>query len=308
MRQALLAAAALAALELLRRAYARRVKHGAGRLLVAVSGTIQDGFELRPNIDWRGDGTCVHALFVGYGVARGAKMYLDVKDVDTSREYDPHTPHRVNPAMVLTGDPLDANQYAVYLVDERACVNALLGEPRLLTMAPDALRIDLDDPHTSPSLRSIARQMITEEGKSNMTTCAVLSVVACYTPRHFVPAPPVEIRPDGTRLTSFRPSLAAFAGLAPPANAGTIVPPPPAADTRAAPPLPPPAAGPPPVAAPGSQKWNQAVSSALAAHREAIAASSGSRTASDDSTAVGRTRVTIISTARIRRLHDSRAE
>ena len=211
------------------------------RLLVAVSGTIQDGFELRKNIDYRSDGECVEALLIGYAVVRGVKMYFDVKDAGC-REYDPAVPQRVNPAMVLTGDKQDANQYALYLVDERACLNALLGEPRLLTMVPDAVRIQLDDKDTSPEVAALARAFVAADGKANTHECAVLAVVPCYQARSFVPAPPVETRADGTRLTSFRASLAAFAGL----DAAAV--------------------------APGSQSWNDAVGRALAAKRAAIAA------------------------------------
>ena len=140
-----------------------------------------------------------------------------------------------------------ANQYALYLVDERACLNALLGEPRLLTMTPDAVRIELDDPGTSPEVAALARSIIARDGKAERDTCAVLAVVACYRSAHFVPAPPMEVRVDGTRLTSFRASLASFAGLG---TDGTG-------------------------AEPGSTAWNCAVSKALAAAREQIRQAGG---------------------------------
>ena len=147
------------------------------RVLVAVSGTIQDGFELRKNIDFKAPGEpTIEAVLVGTAVMRGVKMFFDIKDAGC-REYDANTPHRVNPAMVLTGRWEDANQYALYLVDERACLNALLGEPRLLTMVPDAIRIDLDDKDTSPEVAALARAFIARDGKSNASRCAVLSVV-----------------------------------------------------------------------------------------------------------------------------------
>ena len=214
------------------------------RVVVAVSGTIQDGFELRKNIDYRpasdGEGEVVKAVFLGWAVVRGVRMYFDVKDKETSREYDAKVPHRVNPAMVLTGNANDANRYAVYAVDERACLNALLGEPRLLTMAPDAVRIDLDDPLTSPDIASLARTMMARDDGSVFRTdqCAVLAVVACYKPKAFVPATPFLVREDGTRMTSFQESLALFAGID---GDGTIV--------------------------PGSEEWNQAVAAALEAAR-----------------------------------------
>ena len=197
-------------------------------VIVAVSGTIQDGFELRKNIDYRPvsyDGNdneegIVEAVFLGWAVVRGVRMYLDVKEA-TSREYDPEVPHRVNPAMVLTGDANDANRYALYAVDERACLEALLGEPRMLTMTPDSVRIDLNDPLTSHEVSSLARAMMRVSFGRNDTSsvayrtdqCAVLAVVACYKLQTFVPAPPFTVREDGTRITSFQESLALFAGI-----------------------------------------------------------------------------------------------
>ena len=237
------ATAALGGLGLVR-ALKRWARDQHKRVLVAVSGTIQDGFELRKNIDFKAPGEpTVEAVLVGSAVMRGVKMFLDIKDTGC-REYDEKTPHRINPAMVLTGKWQDANQYAIYLVDERACLNALLGEPRLLTMVPDALRVDLDDKATSPSVASLARVFIAKDGKSNTKQCAVLSVVPCYQPAHFVPAPPMEARQDGTKLTSFRASLAAFAGIKD--------------------------------AEPGSAEWNGAVAKALAVERESIAGKAGS--------------------------------
>jgi len=226
----------------------RRAAAQGARVLVAVSGTIQDGFELRKNIDYRADGVCVEALLIGYAVVRGVKMFFDIKD-SGCREYDPQTAHRVNPAMVLTGNSLDANQYALYLVDERACLNALLGEPRLLTMVPDAVRISLDDKDTSPEVAALARAFIAADGMSNTNECAVLAVVPCYQSKNFVAAPPVEVRGDGTRLTSFRGSLASFAGL-------------------------------PSSASPSDSSWNGAVAGMLAIQRGLIAGGAMAKIAS----------------------------
>jgi hypothetical protein len=93
--------------------------------------------------------------------------------------------------------------------------SALLGEPRLLTMCPDALRIDLNDPQvrhrasrpavgacagcrpslrllsdactpdgaqTSPDVAALARALIAKDGKTETDTCAVLCVVPCCAP------------------------------------------------------------------------------------------------------------------------------
>ena len=52
----------------------------------------------------------------------------------------------VNPCGVFTADRLDANQYAVFLVPTPACINAVLGEPRFLSICPDAVAIDCQVP------------------------------------------------------------------------------------------------------------------------------------------------------------------
>jgi len=164
----------------------------------------------------------VPATLLGSGLCRGAKMYLDVKD-SASREFSADVPHRVNPAIVLTGDERDANLYSIYLVDERACLSALLGEPRFLAMAPDALRIDLDDPLTSRGVVDYAAShdalgrgcsVSADSFEHRATTCAVMAVIAVFKAPSFVAAPPFEVRPDGTRVTGFRASLALFAGCA----------------------------------------------------------------------------------------------
>ena len=121
-------------------------------------------------------------------------------------------------------------------------MNALLGEPRLLTMAPDAVRIDLTDPCTSPEVAAFARTVMRHDGvqETDTDTIAVLAVVACYESAQFVAAPPAEVRRDGTRLTSFQSSLARFAGL----------------DLRGS------------QCEPGSREWNAAVAKALDSARQ----------------------------------------
>jgi len=121
-------------------------------------------------------------------------------------------PERVNPAMVLTGNAKDANLYSIYLVDERACLGALLGEPRYLSMAPDALRIDLDDALTSIQVKNYARAQC--DKNAQLKSCAVLCVVCCFAGAcRLEAAPPFEIRADGTRITQFKKSLTIFAGF-----------------------------------------------------------------------------------------------
>ena len=71
------------------------------RVLVLVSGTLQDGFPLRRNLDSPG----APATFLGWALVRGVKMYLDPKPRGCREWVDPEggERQRVNPALVCTG-------------------------------------------------------------------------------------------------------------------------------------------------------------------------------------------------------------
>jgi hypothetical protein len=71
------------------------------RVLVLVSGTLQDGFALRGNLDAPG----APAAFMGMALVRGVKMYLDVKPEGCREWVDPSAggAQAVNPALVCTG-------------------------------------------------------------------------------------------------------------------------------------------------------------------------------------------------------------
>ena len=112
--------------------------HPSHRVIIAVSGTLQDGFELRGNLDFPGGAP---ALLLGFGVARGCKMYFDIKDVGC-REHDAAAPHKVNPAVVLSGDRLDANQYALCVLPPLLCVGLRLaiGAKRACSSSAEGVR------------------------------------------------------------------------------------------------------------------------------------------------------------------------
>ena len=101
--------------------WARRARRRAEQMvLLAVSGTIEDGFELRGNIDAPGR----PAVFVGSGLVRGVAMHLDVKDAACRERVTPDgaARPRVNPAMVPTGDPAATASWAA------ACARAHIVE------------------------------------------------------------------------------------------------------------------------------------------------------------------------------------
>ena len=179
------------------------------RTLLAVSGTLQDGFELRANLDAPG---CA-ALLVGSAVVRGVRAFLDIKE-EGAREHAGASPARVNPANVVTGNMAHANLYAVYLVHESVVLKALLGEPRYLAIAPDAVRLDLRAARTSHAvvalLHAAARELdASAPPPSEVSICTVLST---YMAPSFVPLP--AALPGEPSMTSFPEGLAAFAGVA----------------------------------------------------------------------------------------------
>ena len=183
------------------------------RVLLAVSGTLQDGFELRGNLDHPE----VPAVLVGDAVVRGVRAYLDIKD-ESSREYPGPAPARarVNPACVVTGDRSDANLYAVYLIDERVVLRSLLGEPRFLAMAPDCVRVDLQSPRTSPAVKALLYAAARRHGAREPMEASILTVLSCFAAPSFVPLPKTETVPDASgslQVTSFLEGLAAFSGL-----------------------------------------------------------------------------------------------
>ena len=136
------------------------------RRLLAVSGTLQDGFTLRENLD--GVREEDKAVFIGFALVRGVKMYFDVKpegcrehvrkdfeDEDEEGRRRQRRPN-MNPALVVTNDWNDANVYHVFAVTEEALCEALANEPRYLGIAPDIAKVDLWAKETSESVRVAA--------------------------------------------------------------------------------------------------------------------------------------------------------
>mgnify|MGYP006138305131 CR=1 FL=1 len=186
------------------------------QVLLAVSGTLQDGFELRKNLDVPG----APAVLIGDAVVRGVRAHLDIKNEGAREWVGPPAFARVNPACVVTGDERDANLYAVYLVDERAVLRALIGEPRYLAIAPDCARVDLSSPQTSREVRSLllaaARRLHGGAPAVEPDQAAILTVVTTYAAPSFVPVPqtlPLGDAGSSARMSSFPAGLASFAGI-----------------------------------------------------------------------------------------------
>jgi hypothetical protein len=185
---------------------------GSDFVMVAVSGTLEEGFPLRPNLNFVSPTERVNAVFLGSALIRGLRAHLDMKD-PSSREYKaPPELASVNPGLVPSGDDHDANISSIYLVDRRQAVRALLNEPRFLSMTPDLAKVDIDAAETDASTRALILQAIKETpGMTNTRQATFLQVISTWTSCHFLPSPVLYTKPDGTRVTDFPNSLAAFA-------------------------------------------------------------------------------------------------
>jgi len=190
-------------------------------VLLAVSGTLEEGFELRRHLDYRSSassydddtdnsnetrgGTTAHdnvvpATFLGKVLVRGYKSFLDIKnpgwreykDDDDNNNEKNERYKTVNPAAVPTGCDEHANRYSVYAVDSRQALAALAGEPRFLAIAPDAGIADLT--HSDDDIRKLSRAYARDPKLSglhaaagpNMNEIAFLTVTSVWLKGTFV--------------------------------------------------------------------------------------------------------------------------
>jgi len=193
-------------------------------VIVAVSGTLEEGFALRPNLDFLSEvnegNPPVLAIFLGKALVRGVKAYLDIKDSNSREFVAAPGQNPINPGLVATANDNDANISSIYLVDRRQAARALLREPRYLSMVPDLGKVDIDAEETSPDLRKLLRQAIAEDSTilapKNQNQVTFLQVISTWKSCHFVPSPVLYTKPNGLRVTDFPNSLAKFANTTAP--------------------------------------------------------------------------------------------
>jgi len=189
-------------------------------VIVAVSGTLEEGFPLRPNLDFLSEvnegNPAVLGIFLGHALVRGVRAFLDIKD-SNSREFKATPFNPINPGLVASGNNNDANISSLYLVDRRQAARALLREPRYLSMVPDLAKVDIHAAETDPDVRNFILQAIEEDttllGSKNYNQVTLLQVISTWKSCHFVPSPVLYTKPDGARVTDFPNSLATFAGV-----------------------------------------------------------------------------------------------
>ncbi|KAH8073767.1 isochorismatase-like protein [Aureococcus anophagefferens] len=148
----------------------------ARRRLLAVCGRDREAW-----LDYAGDAESVTRIFVGWAVARGAKLYAAAAASASRRR------------------PGRRDGFGVYVVDERALLAATLALPRLCCVAPDALRFDLADVRTSPGVGKAVKRLSGAPKAASVVLPAVLALSAAGRR----PAAPAESREDGTRVYAF---------------------------------------------------------------------------------------------------------
>ena len=189
----------------------QRPRNRIKRRLFAVSGTLQNGFQLRKNLDFGG----IDAIFVGHALVVGVKMYFDVKPTGCREHISDNNEKRpnMNPCLLCTNDLNDGNVYHIFAVTETALCEALCNEPRYLGVTPDCVKIDLYAKETSESVRVAAfgeGYDITDKSKERKDSegrryGTMLTVVAYGIPRkRAVEATPGYVKEDGCRVTTFK--------------------------------------------------------------------------------------------------------
>ena len=184
-------------------------------IIVGVSGGLQAGFPDHKNLDYHpGLKDEVQAVFLGRALVRGYKSYLDVMEPEW-RQYTPEPAQPlINCNVYPTGCYEHANQYWIYLVDTRQFITILMKEPRFLSIAPDLGLVDLTVRETSPIVKYIAQHEILKQKKTDSSLIGFPIVTAAwFNPTSHVESPVLYTLEDGTEVTNFAQSLAAWAGV-----------------------------------------------------------------------------------------------
>ena len=183
-------------------------------LLIGVSGGLQDGFPERPKLNYnnglQGESK---AIYVGKGLVRGYKAFLDVMQSGWRQYVDEPGQPLINSNVFASGCAEHANEYWVYVVDARQVMTVLNNEPRFLSITPDTGQLDLTADETTPAVKSLFSYLIQQQGKTNFNSVALPLVTAVWFQfESHVPSPVLYTKADGTQVTNFPDSLAKWAG------------------------------------------------------------------------------------------------
>ena len=189
--------------------------------LIGVSGGLQEGFPAHAKLHYQDtdNGSVVKALFLGRGLVRGYKAFLDLME-PSWREYTPETadqPPVINSNVFASGCYEHANEYWLYLVDSRHVLSILNNEPRFLSMTPDTGRIELDANGTSPLVRDFLTAHVQQKRPASSfkeITHVAIPLVTCvyFQENSHIPSPTFYTLDEGaTQVTNFPDSLALWA-------------------------------------------------------------------------------------------------
>ena len=185
-------------------------------VIVGVSGGLQDGFPEHERLDYKSgqDGEEVQAIFVGRGLVRGYKAFLDVMQPNWRQYEEDDTKPLINSNVFASGCREHANEYWIYLVDSRQVLTVLNNEPRFLSITPDTGLIDLTANETNKAVKDLFVSMIQQQqDKTNLQAVAIPLVTAVWFQfESHVPSPALYVHDDGTIVTNFPESLALWAG------------------------------------------------------------------------------------------------
>lgn len=196
--------------------------------LIGVSGGLQEGFPAHEKLHYHyhdsnnKKSVVVKALFLGRGLVRGYKAFLDLME-PSWREYTDEkvdqSPPVINSNVFASGCHEHANEYWLYLVDSRHTLSILNNEPRFLSMTPDTGMVELNAINgTSPLVRKFLKAQLQEERTSTSTRKAITHVaiplVTCvyFQESSHIPSPTFYTIDEGsTEVTNFPDSLALWA-------------------------------------------------------------------------------------------------
>ena len=187
--------------------------------IVGVSGGLQDGFPEHVRLDYR-SGDPIHevqAIYVGRGLVRGYKAFLDVMQEGwrqyTKEDNDDSTEQPlINSNVFASGCYEHANEYWVYLVDTRQVLTVLNHEPRFLSIAPDTGKVELDATETTRAVQQFLGGLVGPDQDHKVVSIPLVTAVWFQYQSH-VPSPILRTHNDGTEVTNFPESLALWAGV-----------------------------------------------------------------------------------------------
>lgn len=185
-------------------------------ILIGVSGGLQEGFPAHSKIHYHDKNTGEHAkaLFLGRGLVRGYKAFLDLME-HSWREYAtaPDQPV-INSNVFASGCYEHANEYWLYLVDARQVLSVLNNEPRFLSITPDTGLVELKSNGTFPLVRDFLTTHLKQSSSTVIDNVAIPLVTSVYFQESsHLPSPPYYSMDDGTKVTNFPDSLALWANV-----------------------------------------------------------------------------------------------